>query len=207
MIDSPQGVAATPAVSIQSRLRINFADDAPKRTAPFDAEPGYYRPAGLWLYGNAKLLWARLVHIPEAAGPNSHRPKELEAIASQAEAHVLNGRVLVCGIHNAAHQRAAVVPLRWGSPRIVVFSGGFRYHLGKELNAEAFRAARLWRYCWDPQTDLAISRRAPEKLPTFASHNRTVDRMIALLAKGEWPGLNSPLDSLTAPLECWEKDS
>jgi hypothetical protein len=95
----------------------------------------------------------------------------------------------VCGIHNPAHRRAAIVPLRWGAPRVLVVSGGFCFHLGVKLNQEPFRAARLWRYQWDPTTDLIISRRAPEKKPTFALHNPTVDRMIGQITRGEWPGL------------------
>jgi DNA processing protein len=84
----------------------------------------------------------------------------------------------VTGIHSAAHMRAAIVPLRWGAPRILVLSGGFHYHLGENLDQEPFRSARLWRYAWDPLTDLAISRRAPDKLPTYAHFNPTVDRLI-----------------------------
>jgi hypothetical protein len=81
------------------------------------------------------------------------------------------------------------VPLRWGAPRIVVVSGGFKYHLGPDLKDEPFRAARLWRYEFDRRTDLIVSRRAPDKLPTYASHNPTVDRLIARLALRQWPGL------------------
>lgn len=87
-----------------------------------------------------------------------------------------------CGIHSPAHQNAAVVPLRWGSPRILVLSGGFRYHFGKDLMDEPFRVARLYRFGWDPVTDLAVSRRAPDKLPTYARHNPTVDRLIRALS-------------------------
>ncbi len=32
----------------------------------------------------------------------------------------------------------------WGAPRIVVFSGGFQFHLGEKLTDEPFRAARPW---------------------------------------------------------------
>jgi len=160
-----------------------------KRSAPFNEEPGFHGPAELWLYGNAKLLDSDLVHVPHCAGPNHHSPAELDVIEREVEHQVLEGKVVVCGIHNEAHRRSAVVPLRWGSPRILVFSGGFYHHLGEDLSDEPFRAARLWRYQWDHTTDLAISRRAPEKLPTYASHNPTVDRMIATIAQGAWPGL------------------
>lgn len=188
------------ASSPPTGLRLRRMAEAPRRTAPFDVEPGYYEAGALWLYGNVRLLWGRLAYISAACGPDVHRPNELDAIERDAEHLVLEGRTLVCGVHNAAHQRAALVPLRWGAPRVVVFSGGFYHHLGPKLTEEPFRAARLWRYEWDAKTDLAISRRAPEKKPTFASHNPTVDRAIALIARGEWPGLSSPFDSLTAPL-------
>ncbi|MBV6459394.1 MAG: hypothetical protein HONBIEJF_02542 [Fimbriimonadaceae bacterium] len=161
----------------------------PKRTMPFHIEPGFYEDGEVWLYGNARLLQAHLAFVPGALGPNHHSPAELDAIEAEAERSILDGKVLVSGIHNSAHQRAAVVPLRWGSPRILVLSGGFRYHLGESLDQEPFTAARLWRSKWDALTDLAISRRAPEKLPTFATHNPTIDRTIKLIAGREWPGL------------------
>lgn len=191
-------------LSLLDREPANVASDPPARTAPFDVEPGYYPAGSLWLYGNVKLLHGQLANVALACGANRHRPFELDAIEREAEELVLNSKILVCGIHNPAHQRAAIVPLRWGAPRIVVLSGGFQHHLGKDLKDEPFRAARLWRYQWDPKTDLAISRRAPDKLPTFAHHNPTVDRLITMLVAKEWPGLNSPFDSLTAPLRIAE---
>lgn len=155
----------------------------PKRTAPFQIEPGFYEPAGLWLYGNARLLGAKLVAVEAAYGPPNHSLNELDEVERTSEAVVLSGCVIVTGIHSPAHQRAAVVPLRWGSPRVLVFSGGFHHHMGKDLKEEPFRAARLWRYQFDPQTDLVISRRAPDRPPTFARFNPTVDRLIEKLVK------------------------
>lgn len=172
----------------------------PRRTAPFTVEPGYYEPARLWLYGNVRDFHSRLAYVSWATGQSFFTGAEVEAIEHQAEQLVLDGKTLVCGVHNGVHQRIALVPLRWGAPRILVFSGGFYYHLGKDLNEEPFRAARLWRYQWDPTTDLAVSRRAPEKLPTYALHNPTVDRLITQIAAGTHPGLSSPFDSLTPPL-------
>jgi len=136
--------------------------------------------------------------VPAACGPNHHLPRELDAIEREAEELVLNSKILVCGVHSAAHQRAAVVPLRWGAPRIVVLSGGFRYHMGEDFKGELFRAARLWRYQFDARTDLVVSRRAPDKKPTYASHNPTVDRLVKLIASREWPGLRSPTELLTS---------
>ena len=118
----------------------------------------------------------------------------------EVEEIVLDGKVLVCGIHSPAHQRAAVVPLKWGSPRILILSGGFYHHLGENLKDEPFRTARLWRYQFDAKTDLVVSRRAPDKKPTFARHNPTVDRLIALFTSRAWPGLIAPFDSVTPAL-------
>lgn len=162
-----------------------------RRTAPFNLEPGFYEPADLWLYGNARILQGELACVEASFGEASHLPRELDDIEQAAEDLVLAGKTLVCGIHSPAHQRVALVPLRWGAPRIVVMSGGFFYHLGNELTREPFRAARLWRYQWDHRTDLAVSRRAPEKLPTFACHNQTIDRLIKALADRSINGLFS----------------
>ncbi len=171
-----------------SALRIRRQSSAPKRNQPYDVAPGYCELTGLWLFGNALLLGGTLGCVDTCFGPLRHMRCELDRIEKMAEELVLDAKVLVCGIHNMAHQRAAVVPLRWGSPRIVVLSGGFCHHLGENLKDEPFRAARLWRYEFDPKTDLVVSRRAPEKAPTFASHNPTVDRMVELIARGQWPG-------------------
>jgi len=152
-------------------------------------EPGYYEPAGLWLYGNVRLLDSHLDFVECSLGLIHPRPRELEAVEQEAERLVLSGKVLVAGIHNPAHQRAAIVPLRWGSPRILVFSGGFRHHLGPELRDEPFQVARLWRYEFDKRTDLVISRRAPDRLPTFALHNPTVDRLVRAISQHAVPGL------------------
>src|SRR5690606_4896251 len=128
------------------------------RSAPFDAEPGYYEPARLWLYGSTRLLNGHLAYVREALGRADHSQEELREIEVKAEELILSGHVLVTGVHNPAHQRAAVVALRWGAPRILVLSGGFHHHLGKNLDQEPFRAARLWRHCYDARTDLAVSR-------------------------------------------------
>lgn len=170
---------------------------APTRSAPFTDEPGFYEPAGLWLYGNVRLLHNPLATVSEALKNPYPGTSELMHIESEAERLVLDRFTLVCGVHNLAQQRASTVPLRWGSPRIVVFSGGFHHHLGPDLDQEPFRVARLWRFSWDPLTDLAVSRRAPDKLPTFAHVNPTVDRLILELAQGKLKGLSSAFDSLT----------
>lgn len=148
---------------------------------PILGKPRYCEERKLWLYGNERLLYGKktLVKLPEA---EYWSEGVLADIEREAEDLVLSGHTIVTGIHNEAHRRVAVVPLRWGTPRIVVFSGGFTYHLGKDLNTEPFRAARWWRYEWDPTTDLAVSKRAPSKLPAYAKQNRTVDRLVEAMA-------------------------
>lgn len=170
-------------------MATRLALETPRRNAPFEQEPGFYPDAGLWMYGNVRLLVANLASVPLAFGRPNHTPSELDQIERETERMVLEGTVVVTGIHGPAHQRSAIVPLRWGAPRILVLSGGFLYHLGKNLKEEPFRAARLWRYQFDEKTDLVISRRAPAKLPTFAQFNPTVDRLIERIAARQVPGL------------------
>jgi len=141
------------------------------------------------MYGNVHLLGAALASIPLALGRPYQTPSELDQVERETEQAVLGGKIAVTGVHNPAHQRAAIVPLRWGAPRILVFSGGFHHHLGPDLKEEPFKAARLWRYQFDAKTDLVISRRAPDKLPTFAQFNPTVDRLIERITARLIPGI------------------
>lgn len=170
-------------------MATRLAPEPPRRSAPFDVEPGFYPDAGLWLYGNVRLVGANLTSSALTFGRPHHTPSELDQIERDTERGVLEGKVVVSGIHSPAHQRAAIVPLRWGAPRILVLSGGFHHHLGPELKEEPFRAARLWRYQFDAKTDLVISRRAPHKLPTFAQFNPTVDRLIERITARLIPGI------------------
>lgn len=161
----------------------------PTITGAFSKAPGFFPPCRLWLYGNIRLLLQNLAYVPLALVGPGHTPQELEKVGEDAREIVFNGQILVCGIHNYAHQRSAIVPLRYGSPRIVVFSGGFRSHLGDDLMNEPFKAAQQWRRYWDPMTDLAVSLRAPSSLPTYGHRNPTVDRLVAELAEGKLDGL------------------
>lgn len=119
-------------------------------------------PAGIWLYGNTNLLNddERLISIP-ATFEAMPGPADLNRIEHMAETLVLAARTLVTGTQTYAMQRAAVVPLRWGAPRILVAHCGLYQYLGEHLREEPFRAARLWRYQFDPETDLAISYSQP----------------------------------------------
>ena len=147
------------------------------------AEPVWSEPLGLWLYGNAALLSGPLGCAPSSLGPRAPDRRLLEAIDEEAERVVFGVGALVCGCHNDLHRRASLVPLRWGAPRVMVFSGGFRFHLGPDLGREPFALASLFRYVWDSRTDLAVSLRSPDKKPTYAAHNPTVDRLILRLVE------------------------
>src|SRR5579871_3250956 len=101
------------------RLRLRSVANAPRRIAPYDVEPGFYAAGGLWLYGNVRLLAAERAYVSHSLGPSTHFARDLNRIEEEAERIVLGGLILVCGCHNLAHQRACVVPLRWGAPRIL----------------------------------------------------------------------------------------
>lgn len=161
----------------------------PRRTAPFNQEPGFYEPARLWLYGNSRLLNSRLVSIEQAHGLETHSDRILSDIEGMAAQCVLAGKTIVTGVHSIAHKRVAVVPLRWGAPRIVVVYGGFFAHLGDDLREEPFRAARLWRYEFDPGSDLVISRQEPRAHKSSKTHLPTVDRLIQSIVTKQVPGL------------------
>lgn len=163
--------------------------EPPRRSSPFGHEPGFYPDAGLWLYGNVRLLDANLVYVPQALGQTDGSPETCTCVEHETERIVLEGRIVVTGIHNPAHRKVAVVALRWGAPRILVLSGGFFFHLGKDLKDEPFPEGRLWRHSFDPKTDLVVSRRAPDRRPTHALHNTTVDRLVVRIAERQVPGL------------------
>lgn len=146
----------------------------PSRVEALDPDP----PGVLFLYGNAKLTQA-----PTFAVMSSRKapPSALDAVEAAAEEGVLAGQVLVCGHDTPEYQRAAVVPLRWGAPRVIVLDCGLFAALGEHLDEEPFRAARLWRYRFDPKTDLVVSPVRPES-KHHANANRLRDRLVAGLA-------------------------
>lgn len=135
-------------------------------------------PGMLFLYGNTKLLETKSFAVLSS---RSSPPAALDKVERLAEEGVLNGEILVAGHDTLEYQRAAVVPLRWGAPRILVLDRGLFAALGEELKDEPFRTARLWRYQFDAFTDLAISATAPD-LDYQKEGNRTRDRIVASLA-------------------------
>jgi DNA processing protein len=162
-----------------SKLNVNIvtAADAhyPTRLDSFDTDP----PAVLFLYGNARLLEAKTFCVLGSRKASRAALDQMEALAEEG---VLAGEVLIAGHDTPEYQRSAVVPLRWGAPRILGLDRGLFKVLGKDLKNEAFRAARLWRYEFDPTTDLAVSCFLPEA--EFAGVNNKVrDRVVAGLSE------------------------
>ncbi|MBS1702867.1 MAG: hypothetical protein JST12_14480 [Armatimonadetes bacterium] len=148
-----------------------------KPVTPF-CSPRYDEELRLWLYGNENLLNGPLSPVLSAFQIPPFTEHQLDQIEEEAHVLVLSGRILVTGINHPGFQRSAIVPLRWGAPRVLCLSGGFYRHLGPDLNQEPYPAARRWRYEFDPTSDLVVSRREPNKRPTYALHNPTIDKLI-----------------------------
>ncbi|HWD37940.1 MAG TPA: DNA-processing protein DprA [Fimbriimonas sp.] len=139
-----------------------------------DSDP----PGVLFLYGNTRLLEARTFCV---LGSRNTFPADLELIEKLTEEGVLAGEVLVTGHDRPEYQRSAVVPLRWGAPRVLCLDRGLFQVLGPELKDEAFRAARLWRYEFDPSTDLVVSPFRPDS-GFIGQNNRIRDRLVGSLS-------------------------
>jgi predicted Rossmann fold nucleotide-binding protein DprA/Smf involved in DNA uptake len=136
-------------------------------------------PNMLFLYGNQKLLRAKTFCVLSSRNTS---PAGLDQIETLAEEGVLKGEVVISSDNRPEYQRAALVPLRWGAPRILCLDRGLFEVLGPDLKQEPFRAARLWRYEFDANTDLAISPFHPEA--KFAGVNNQVrDWLVAELSQ------------------------
>ena len=146
----------------------------PERLEAFDSNP----PPALFHYGNAKLLRTKTFCVLSSRRTSIAGLGQIEKLA---EAGVLEGETLICGHDRPEFQRAAVVPLRWGAPRVICLDRGLFQALGEDLSQEPFRAARLWRYKFDPSTDLAISPCRPET-GFVGLNNQVRDRLIASLS-------------------------
>jgi predicted Rossmann fold nucleotide-binding protein DprA/Smf involved in DNA uptake len=167
-----------PTLTKLEQLGVRWVDitDAgyPSLLEKYDPDP----PAILYLYGNARLLEGQTFSVLSSRNASQF---QLDLIERLAEEGVLNGEVLVSGHDKPEYQRSAVVPLRWGAPRILGLDRGFFQVLGEDLKKEAFRVARLWRYEFDPSTDLAISPFSP-MAGNAGVNNQVRDRLIAGLS-------------------------
>lgn len=128
----------------------------PRALEEFCATP----PGYLFLYGNPKVLNNPTFCVISSRDATR---EDLDRVGRIVEQQTLEGKTLVTGSNTPAYRAAAVVPLRWGAPRIVVVERGLFPALGDDLERELFPAARLWRYRFDPATDLAISFSRPEE--------------------------------------------
>jgi len=157
-------------------IHIISAADAnyPRRIEAMDPDP----PGVLFLYGNSKLIDADTFCVLSSRKTSE---EGLRTIDSLTEEMVLAGKVLVSGHDTPEYQRSAIVPLRWGAPRILVLDQGFFEVFGENLDEEPFRAARLWRYKFDPKTDLAVTWVNPEK-SYHPNANKLRDRLVASLS-------------------------
>lgn len=147
----------------------------PTLVEEFDPDP----PGVLFLYGNTRLMEAKTFCVLSS---RKSRPTDLDLIEKLTEEGVLNSDVLVTGHDTPEYQRSAVVPLRWGSPRILCLDRGLFKVLGETLTEEAFRAARLWRYQFDPSTDMVISPFRPHA-DFIGVNNQVRDRLVASLSR------------------------
>lgn len=156
------------------RLLTTSSSIYPSRIVDFCPSP----PAFLFVYGNVRVLSSATFAVISSRNPTV---ADLDAVERASEAGVLASKALVGGTNTDAYQRAAVVPLRWGAPRILVLDRGLFCALGDDLSEEPFRTARLWRYRFDPETDLVISRNRP--FDEYAASNQTYrDELIVALA-------------------------
>ena len=146
----------------------------PARVEQMDPDP----PGVLFLYGNQNLLKGRSASVLSSRNTS---PAGLDLVERLAEEAVLAGEVIVSGHDTPEYQRSALVPLRWGAPRILCLDRGLFEALGENLREEPFRAARLWRYQFDPTTDLVVSPFKPASA-FIGVNNKVRDRLIACLS-------------------------
>jgi DNA processing protein len=135
-------------------------------------------PGILYLFGNARLLEGQTFCVLNS---RLAYPADLDLMERLCEEAVLNSEVLVSGHDKLTYQRTAVVPLRWGSPRILCLDRGVFAVLGSDLRQEAFSAARLWRYEFDKSTDLVIGPFRPHG-HFVGVNNQVRDRLIGSLS-------------------------
>lgn len=169
-------------MAILTQLKPIQFPPVPEPLTERDPKPRIMKLGKLWLYGNVILLDSNRSCSEVAFATNGANQKLLESAERESEEIVLSGKTLVCGIHSDLHQRASIVPLRWGAPRIVVVGSGFYNHLGPNLDEELFKAARLWRYEFDPLTDLVISKYEPMDTGLSGKRSGGSDKLIRRIA-------------------------
>lgn len=58
----------------------------PKRTAPFDVDPGFYEDGEVWLFGNVRILKGQLALVPGALGPGERSAFALDEVGPKRSA-------------------------------------------------------------------------------------------------------------------------
>lgn len=161
----------------QLGVNIITSSDAhyPVQIEQMDPDP----PSILYTYGNERNLDGNTFAVMSSRKSSEQGLLSIEGLTEEG---VLAGEILVTGHDTPEYQRSAIVPLRWGAPRILVLDRGLFAALGEDLKEEPFRTARLWRYQFDAKTDLVISALAPDK-PYRAESNKERDKLIACLAR------------------------
>lgn len=147
----------------------------PDSIESFDSDP----PAMLFLYGNKKLLEGKTFCVLSSRNCSPAGLRQMEELVEEG---VLNGEPLVTGHDTPEYQQSAVVPLRWGAPRILCLDRGMFPVLGENLTEEPFRAARLWRYRFDPSVDLVVSPFHPDSKFSGIG-NKVRDRLVGGLSR------------------------
>lgn len=152
------------------------AEDAlyPERALTYCSSP----PGFLFAYGNLSVVGQATFCVAQSRNPSDEALRKLEKVVEEG---VLSGGVLVTGANTPAYKRGAVVPLRWGSPRILVLDRGLFAALGDGLDQEPFPAARLWRYSFDPEVDLVVSPTTPD-VEYAPGLNRVRDELVFALS-------------------------
>lgn len=155
---------------------VTLADASyPSLVESIDPDP----PGALFMYGQNALLEGRTFAVLSSRKSSEESLRQVEALAEEG---VLKGEILVAGHDTPEYQRSAVVPLRWGAPRILVLDQGMRKVLGPDLKEEAFRMARLWRFQFDPTTDLVVATQPPDGA-YHRNSNKVRDRLVAGLSR------------------------
>ena len=147
----------------------------PSLVEEMDTDP----PGILFLYGNTKLLEANTFCVLSS---RNSRPADLDLIEKLAEEGVLKSEVLVSGNDRPEYKRSAIVPLRWGSPRILCLDRGLFTSLGPDLKHEKMHEAALWREQFDPSTDLVVSPFRPDA-GFVGINNQVRDRLVGCLSR------------------------
>jgi predicted Rossmann fold nucleotide-binding protein DprA/Smf involved in DNA uptake len=135
-------------------------------------------PALLFTYGNQQLLSQSTFCALTSRKPTKLGLANIEVVV---ERMVFEHKVLVSGHNTDGYKRASVTGLRWGAPRILALDCGLFAGLGDNLTNEPFRVARLYRYQFDPKTDLVISPFRPSDR-YIGNNNQLRDELIVALS-------------------------